>query len=55
MIVSDEKGDKTFEVYCPQSLRDFLATLPNRGAFVLSKNLTEPLGYNAVEKAFRAW
>lgn len=55
MTVTDEKGDLTFEVYCPQPLRAYLAGKPRRGAHVLPKNLTQPLGYSAVEKAFRAW
>lgn len=55
MIVRDEKGDDEFEVYCPASLRDYVKDLPIRGAHVLAKNLAEPLGYYAIEKAFRAW
>lgn len=55
MTVTDEKGGEVFEVYCPAPLRDYLAGLPVRGAHVISKNLTQPVGYNVVEKAFRAW
>ncbi|SOC13881.1 phage integrase family protein [Rhodobacter sp. JA431] len=55
MDVLDEKTDTRIEVYSPPSLRAFLASQPKRGAHILAKNLTEPLGYSAVEKAFRAW
>ncbi|SDJ36937.1 tyrosine-type recombinase/integrase [Salipiger marinus] len=55
MRVRDEKGDQWLEVYCPQSLRSFAAALPVRGAHFLAKNLREPLGYHAVERAFRIW
>nr|WP_319251659.1 hypothetical protein [uncultured Celeribacter sp.] len=55
MRVRDEKGGKEFEVYCPEKLRETIAATPKAGAFVLSKNLTEPLGYDAIESAFRKW
>lgn len=55
MTVVDEKGRSEFEIYCPVSLRTYIATLPKSGTHVLAKNLTEPLGYSAVEKAFRTW
>lgn len=55
MDVQDEKGGERFEVYCPDELRAYISGLPKRGAFVLAKNLTEPLGYNSIEKKFRAW
>ncbi|WP_171207418.1 tyrosine-type recombinase/integrase [Ruegeria sp. HKCCA6948] len=55
MVVLDEKSDELLEVFCPEDLRDYIATLPRAGKHVLAKNLSEPLGYNAVEKAFRAW
>lgn len=55
MTVTDEKGDKSFEIYCPQQLRTYLASRPKTGAHVLAKNLIEPVGYDGVEKAFRAW
>ena len=29
--------------------------MPKRGAYVLAKTLRAPLGYDAVEKAFRTW
>lgn len=53
--VQDEKGNDTFEVYCPKKLRDFLTSLPRRSEYVIAKNPTQPLGYSAVEKEFRTW
>lgn len=55
MLVRDEKGDAEFEIYCPPSLRAYVDALPVKGAHILPKNLSQPLGYSAVEKAFRAW
>jgi len=53
--VIDEKGDEPFEIYCSVRLREYVEGLPRKGAYVLAKNLTQPLGYDAVEKAFREW
>lgn len=55
MTVTDEKGDDSYDIFCPVPLRRYLATLPKRGAYVIAKNLTAPVRYDAVEKAFRAW
>ncbi|WP_170294015.1 tyrosine-type recombinase/integrase [Paracoccus limosus] len=55
MTVTDEKGDESYEIFCPQELRDYLASLPVTGQHVIAKNLTQPMRYDAVEKAFRAW
>lgn len=55
MTVQDEKGNEAFEVYCPDALRSFLNSVPREGKHVIAKNLTQPVGYNAVEKEFRAW
>lgn len=55
MTVLDEKGGELFETYCPTRLRDFIAGLPPRGDHLIAKNLRQPVGYDAVEKAFRAW
>lgn len=55
MMVSDEKGDVTFETYAPDFLRAYVANLPNRGLHILPRNLTQPLGYDAIEKQFRKW
>jgi integrase len=55
MIVRDEKGGQELDVYCPAALRAFLASMPTRGAHLIAKNMTQPVGYDGVEKAFRAW
>ncbi|MEM1363602.1 MAG: hypothetical protein AAGF94_18150 [Pseudomonadota bacterium] len=55
MSMLDEKSDTRFDVFCPPKLRAFISALPHRGTFILGKNLTEPMGYNTVEKAFRNW
>lgn len=55
MTVTDEKEDDGYEVYCPAELRPSLSALPIRGGHVIPKNLTQPFGYNSVEKAFRTW
>ena len=55
MIVKDEKGKQSLEVYCPQQLREFIDCLPIEGEHLLAKNLTEPLTYQAVETTFRIW
>ncbi|MEY8841293.1 tyrosine-type recombinase/integrase [Cribrihabitans sp. XS_ASV171] len=55
MRVRDEKAGDEFDVFCPPLLREYIDRLPNRGRYILAKNLTEPLGYGAVEKQFRKW
>lgn len=55
MEVHDEKGKQTLDVYCPAPLRAFVADVPQRGAHFIPRNLTQPVGYDAVEKAFRRW
>lgn len=55
MIVKDEKGKQKLEVYCPLPLREFVDDLPIAGQYLLPKNLTEPLTYQAVETTFRIW
>ena len=55
MNVSDEKGDKSFDIYCPQQLRNYISNLSKWGDYVLARNLREPMGYNIIEKSFRAW
>ena len=42
-------------VYCPDRLRLFVASIKKTGAYLLPKNLTQALGYSAVEKHFSAW
>ncbi|UFS67741.1 tyrosine-type recombinase/integrase [Paracoccus denitrificans] len=55
MTVTDEKGDESYEIFCPQELRVYLASLPVAGQHVIPRNLTQPMRYDSVEKAFRAW
>lgn len=55
MTVTDDKGNQSYEVYCPASLRAYLDQTPIAGVHVIPKNLSQPAGYDAVEKAFRAW
>ncbi|QRZ14686.1 tyrosine-type recombinase/integrase [Paracoccus methylovorus] len=55
MTVTDEKGDESYDIYCPVPLRDYLAALPIEGQHIIPRNLTQPLKYDAVEKAFRSW
>ena len=55
MTVTDEKGDETYEIFCPVVLRRYLDTLPVGGAHILARNLTQPMRYDSVEKQFRAW
>lgn len=53
MHVVQEKTGARVWVYCPERLREALASVPRRGRFVLAKSLTEPMTYDAVEKMFR--
>lgn len=55
MTVEDQKAGEFFEAYCPTDLRDQIARMERKGEYVLAKNLREPLGYDAIEKEFRAW
>lgn len=55
MTVTDEKGATEFEVFCPERLAAFVVEWPAQGAHLIARNLTEPMGYDAVERAFRRW
>jgi hypothetical protein len=55
MTLVDEKNAEEFEIFIPDRLRAFLDETPNRGAYVIAKNLTEPLGYDAVYRQFADW
>lgn len=55
MIVRDDKGDKDFEVFCPERLSIVLRGVERKGAYLLAKNLNQGRGYDAIEKAFRRW
>ena len=53
MRVVQDKTDERIEIYCPKSLRDFLATVPKKGRFIFAKNLTQHVTYFALENEFR--
>ena len=55
MTVTDEKGDQSFEIYCPNDLRKYVAGLPKEGAHLIARNLTQPHGYDMVQKDFAKW
>jgi len=55
VVVTDEKGDASFQIYCPARLRGLVESLPTDCRHVLPKTETLPLSYNLVEKMFRAW
>ncbi len=49
-VVQDKTGAKIW-VYCPQRLQLFLSRIPRAGRYILAKNLTQPIGKRAVQKA----
>lgn len=49
-VVQEKTGEKVW-VYCPARLRAYLEALPKRGAYILAKNLTQPLGKRQVQAA----
>jgi integrase len=51
-VVQDKTAARLW-IYCPEDLRAYLDSLPKRGAYLLPKNLTEPLGYDALARRFR--
>ena len=53
MEVLQDKTQERISVYCPARLRDYLDTLPKRGRYILARNLTEPLSYDAVYARFK--
>ncbi|WP_424967291.1 tyrosine-type recombinase/integrase [Dinoroseobacter sp. S375] len=53
MDVVQDKTATRLSVYCPKPLRDYLDAMPRKGKFILAKNLTEPMGYDAVSRAIR--
>ncbi len=55
MMVTDEKGDESYEIFHPTELRSYVQSLPVTGIHILSRNLTQPMRYDTVEKSFRAW
>ena len=55
MTVFNQKAGARLTVYCPEDLRLYLSTLTKIGEHILAKNLTQVVGYDAIEKPFRAW
>lgn len=55
VTVTDEKGDETFDIYCPARLRTLIESLEEGPRHVLAKSEKAPRSYDAVEKSFRAW
>lgn len=53
--VTDEKGDKTFDIYCPARLRMLVESLEKGPRHVLAKSENAPRSYDSIEKSFRAW
>lgn len=51
MRVAQEKTGSHIWVSCPDRLRTFLAGLSKQGAYILHRNLTQPLGKRAIQKA----
>ncbi|WP_341870468.1 site-specific integrase [Paracoccus shanxieyensis] len=51
MAVVQEKTGVKIWIYCPARLRAYLADLPRQGRHILARNLTQPLGKRAVQKA----
>lgn len=51
--VAQDKTDARLWVYCPPQLKEHLDTLPKRGAYIMARNLTEPMTYAAIEARFR--
>jgi integrase len=52
IAVAQEKTKERVWIYCPPALKAYLDALPRRGKHILAKNLTEPLGYDAIQRAF---
>lgn len=53
MDVKQEKTSVRLTVFCPPALRAFLSDTPKRGAYIIAKNLRQPLSYSAAAKRFR--
>lgn len=51
MAVVQEKTGAKIWVYCPERLQHFIASLPKTGAYILAKNLTQPMDKRTVQKA----
>jgi integrase len=51
-VVQDKTGERVW-VFCPLALRMHLDATPRKGTYILAKNLSQPLGYDAIERRFR--
>lgn len=51
MKVLQEKTRQPLEVYCPERLRTYLSSLKKQGTHILPRNLTQPIGKRAAQKA----
>lgn len=51
MSVTQEKTRTPLQIYCPERLQNYLASLPREGAYILAKNLRQPLTKSTVQKA----
>lgn len=51
MAVVQEKTGAKIWIYCPARLREYLASLSTQGRYIMARNLTQPLGKRAVQKA----
>jgi integrase len=54
MSVVQDKTDAKLEIYCPARLQAYLATLPRKGCHIMAKNLPQPIGKRAAQKAVEA-
>jgi len=52
--VIQEKTGTRLTIYCPARLRAYLAELPRSGRHIIAKNLTQPQGKRAVQKAIES-
>ena len=53
IAVTQDKTKERLWIFCPPFLRDHLQATPKQGAFILAKNVTEGMGYDALERGFR--
>lgn len=51
MAACQEKATTKLWVYCPKRLQAYFETPPRTGRHILARNMTQPLGKRAVQKA----
>lgn len=49
-VVQEKTGTKIW-IYCPKRLQDYLGKIPRNGRHILAKNISQPIGKRAVQKA----